>query len=82
VRAITAAFGLIGATLLAGCTRSPEARAEDARTKLASWQATRQLLDEQRARGALPEQYVRQVIRAVEEGRSQALAKLRAASAP
>jgi len=50
--------------------------------KLASWQATRRLLDEQRARGDLPEQYVRQVMRAVEEGRAQALANLRAASAP
>ena len=82
MRAIILAFALVGAVLLAGCTRSPEARAEDARMKLASWQATRRLLDEQRARGDLPEQYVRQVMRAVEEGRAQVRANLRAASAP
>jgi hypothetical protein len=76
------ALTLCGSALLAGCSRSPEAKAKDAKAALASWEATRRLLDEQRARGALPEQYVRQVIRAVEEGRAEAIAQLRQASAP
>jgi len=71
-----------GTALLAACTKSPETKAKEAETALASWEATRRLLDEQRARGALPDQYVRQVIRAVEEGRAQATAQLRQASAP
>jgi uncharacterized lipoprotein YajG len=82
VKAITAGLALVAAALLAGCTRSPQAKAKEAKAALASWQATRRLVDEQRARGVLPEQYVRQVIRAVEEGRAQALAQLREASAP
>jgi hypothetical protein len=69
-----------GLALVLGCTKSPEAKAKEAKAALASWEATRRLLDEQRARGALPEQYVRQVIRAVEEGRAQATAELRQAS--
>ncbi len=82
MRAVTAALALVAAGLLAGCTKSPQAKANEAKAALASWQATRRLVDEQRARGVLPEQYVRQVIRAVEEGRAQALAQLREPSPP
>ena len=71
-----------GLAFVLGCTKSPEAKAKEAKATLASWEATKKLLDEQRARGALPDQYVRQVIRAVEEGRAQARAELRQASAP
>jgi hypothetical protein len=72
----------LGGALVAGCTKSPEAKAKEARTSLASWEATRRLLEAQRARGAIPDEYVRQVLRAVEEGRAQARAQLRDASAP
>ena len=83
VRGVRLLCGLaLGGALVAGCTRSPEAKAKEARTALASWEATRRLLEEQRARGVLPEEYARQVLRAVEEGRTQALTQLRDASAP
>jgi hypothetical protein len=75
-------LALVGAGLLGGCARSPAAQAREAATALASWEATVRLLQEQRARGAVPEPYARQVIRAAEEGRAQAKAQLRAAAAP
>ena len=61
-----------GAALITACTRSSEAKAKEAVTTMASWQATVRLLEEQRARGALPEQYVRQVLRAAAEARAKA----------
>ena len=73
---------LIGAALVAGCTKSPEARTEEAAMRLASWEATARLLEEQRARGAVSEQFVRQVLRAAAEAREEATAKRRAAGAP
>jgi hypothetical protein len=71
-----------GAVLVSACTKSPEAKAKEAATALASWQATVRLLEKQRARGALPEPFVRQVLRAAAEGREQATAQRRAAGAP
>jgi len=70
------------AALVTSCAKSPEAKAKEASAQLASWQATLRLLEEQRARGAVPERYARQVARAVEQGRAQALGRLRAASTP
>jgi hypothetical protein len=73
---------LVGAALATGCTKSPEARAREAASALASWEATVRLLEEQRARGALPGQFVRQVRRAAADAREEASAQRRAAGAP
>jgi hypothetical protein len=67
---------------LAGCRKSPADQAKDAATTLASWEATLHLLEQQQARGAVPEAYARQVRRAAEEARTQAQAKLRESSSP
>jgi hypothetical protein len=66
---------LAGLMPLAGCGKSPADRAEEARTTLASWAATVQLLEEQQARGAVPEVYARQVRRAAREARAKAAAQ-------
>jgi hypothetical protein len=72
---------LAGIVCLSGCGKSPAAKAKEAATTLASWKATVRLLEEQRARGDVPEVYARQVRRAAEEGQAQAAAQLRDASA-
>ena len=68
---------LVGVVPLAGCGKSPADQAKDARTTLASWTATVRLLEEQQARGAIPEVYARQVRRAAREARDKAAAQLR-----
>jgi len=70
---------LAGGVSLAGCSTSPAEQASQARTTLASWDATVQLLEEQEARGAVPQVYARQVRRAAEEARAKASAQLRKA---
>lgn len=70
------------AALSASCARSPAAKAEEARTKLSSWDATLELLRQQRATGAVPERFAEQVVRAAEEERRQARAQLREAQTP
>jgi len=70
---------LAGVVSLAGCGKSPAEQASQARTTLASWDATVQLLEEQEARGAVPQVYARQVRRAAEEARAKASAQLRKA---
>jgi hypothetical protein len=70
------------AALAASCGRSPAARAEEARAKLSSWDATLELLAQERAAGAVPERFAEQVRRADEEERGKAQAELREAQAP
>jgi hypothetical protein len=53
--------------LLAGCGRSPAARAEEARVRMRSWEATLELLRRDQARGAVPARFAEQVRRAAEE---------------
>ncbi len=67
---------LVGLVSLAGCGRPPADRAREARTTIASWDATVQLLEAQQARGAVPAVYARQVRRAAREARGQAAAQL------
>ena len=64
---------------LAACGRSPADKAEEARTKLRSWDATMELLERERASGAVPEQFAEQVRRAADEERRKAEAQLRKA---
>jgi len=73
---------LAGVVSLAGCSKSPADQAKDARTTLASWNATVRLLEEQEARGVVPQVYARQVRRAAEEARAKAKAKLQQAGSP
>jgi hypothetical protein len=73
---------LAGGALVTACTKSPEDKAEEAAKTLASWQATVHLLEEQRSRGALPGQFVQQVLRAAAEAREEAAAQHRAAGDP
>jgi hypothetical protein len=73
---------LAGVVPLTGCSKSPSDQAKDARTTLASWNATVRLLEEQEARGVVPEVYARQVRRAAVEARDKAKAKLQQASSP
>ena len=68
--------------LLAGCGKSPADQAKAAATSLASWEATVRLLEQQQARGAVPEAYARQVRRAAEEARTKARAQLRESHSP
>ena len=72
---------LVGAAFTIACTKSPEARAREATSALASWEATVHLLEEQRARGTLPEQFVLQVRRAAADAREEAAARRRAMGA-
>jgi hypothetical protein len=64
---------------LSACGRSPAHKAEEARTKLRSWDATMALLERERAVGAVPEQFAVQVRRAADEERQKAEAQLRKA---
>ena len=73
---------LAGGAPLLGCGKSPADEARQARTTIASWQATLRLLEAQEARGVVPEVYGRQVRRAAQEGRDQAEAQLDKSSAP
>ena len=73
---------LAGVASLAGCGKSPADQAKAAKTTLDSWQATVQLLEQQQARGAVPDVYARQVRRAAEEARDKAAAQLQKARSP
>lgn len=73
---------LAGGLPLSGCGKSPADQAKAAATTLASWQATVQLLEQQQARGAVPEVYARQVRRAAEEAGDKARAQLRESGSP
>jgi hypothetical protein len=64
---------------LAACGRSPADKAEEARTKLRSWHATIELLERERAGGAVPELFAEQVRRAADAERRKAEAQLRKA---
>jgi hypothetical protein len=75
---MTEAVALLGLLLL-GCGRSPASRAEQARATLRSWDATLDLTERERARGAIPDGFVAQVRRAADEERRKAEAQLRAA---
>jgi hypothetical protein len=72
----------LAGVLLSGCGKSPADQAKAAATSLASWDATVRLLEQQQARGAVPEAYARQVRRAAEEARTKAQAKLRESRSP
>ena len=61
----------ISPALLAGCHRSPQKEQEKLQQELKSWEATAQLTRELSQRGALPRVYVRQVAKAVEEGKQK-----------
>jgi hypothetical protein len=73
---------LAGVVSLTACSKSPAEQAKDARTTIASWNATVQLLEEQESRGVVPQVYGRQVRRAAEEARDKAKAKLQQAGSP
>jgi hypothetical protein len=73
---------LAGGVLVFGCGKSPADRTQAAETTLASWEATLRLLQQQQARGAVPEVYARQVRRAAGEARAKAAAQLRDARSP
>ena len=64
---------------LSACGRSAAAKAEEARTKLRSWDATMELVERERASGAVPEQFAAQVRRAAQQDRQKAEAQLRKA---
>jgi hypothetical protein len=68
-----------GIVALSGCGKSPADQAREAKTAIASWEATLRLLEAQEARGVVPRVYASQVLRAAEEERAQAAAKLRKA---
>jgi hypothetical protein len=74
-------LGMTAMSLLAlsGCGRSPADKAEEARTKLRSWDSTMALLGRERATGAVSEQFAEQVRRAADEERRKAEAQLRKA---
>jgi hypothetical protein len=84
VLGMTVPFGITAMAVLAlsACGRSPAAKAEEARTKLKSWDATIELLERERASGAVPEQFAGQVRRAANEDRRKAEAQLRKAGGP
>ena len=73
---------LVFAAFSAACGRSPAAKAEEARARLNSWDATLELLAQERAGGGVPERFAEQVRRAAEEERRKAQAQLRQVQAP
>jgi hypothetical protein len=76
-------LALLGAlAAVSACGKSPEARAREAATTLRSWEATVRLVQEERARGALPAEFAGQVGRAAEQGRRKAEQQLRKAAGP
>jgi hypothetical protein len=76
---MTVPLGMIVLGLTA-CGRSPAAEADEARTRLRSWDATMELLERERASGAVPEQFAEQVRRAADQERRKAEAQLRKAA--
>jgi hypothetical protein len=73
------AHALLALLALASCGPSAESKAREARATLRSWDATLELTERERARGALPDGFAAQVRRAAEEERRKAEAQLRAA---
>jgi outer membrane murein-binding lipoprotein Lpp len=71
----------VAGALVVACGRSPAKQAEQAATELRSWNATVELLNQERARGSVPDQFAEQLSRAVERGRAKAEVKLRQARA-
>jgi hypothetical protein len=83
VLGMTVPFGITAMAVLAlSACRSPAAKAEEARTKLKSWDATIELLERERASGAVPEQFAAQVRRAANRDRRKAEAQLRKTGGP
>ena len=78
-RGTTLAALSLAALGFAACGRSPAKEREEASKKLQSWNATMQLLERERARGAVPEEFAEQVRRAADEERKKAEAQLRKA---
>jgi hypothetical protein len=72
----------LGCVLLTACGRSAADQARQAAAEVRSWDATLDLVARQRASGSLPQQFAQQVRRRALEGRAQAEAKRRKASAP
>jgi hypothetical protein len=75
-----ALLGALAAT--SACGKSPEAKAKKAASTLSSWQATARLVEEERARGALPGEFASQAAKAAEQGGAKAEQQLRQASSP
>lgn len=73
---------VLAGMVLVACSRSPAKQAQDAEAELRSWNATLELLNHDRARGALPDRFAEQVRRAAAEGRVQAEAQLRTVKSP
>jgi hypothetical protein len=67
---------------LASCGRSAESKAREAQAQLRSWDATLELTEHERARGAIPEGFAAQVRRAGDEERPKLEAQLRKAPPP
>jgi hypothetical protein len=72
------AHALLALLALASCGRSAESQAREARATLRSWDATLELTERERARGAIPDGFAAQVRRAADEERRKAEAQLRA----
>jgi hypothetical protein len=64
------------------CGRSPASKAAEARSSLRSWDATLELTERERARGAIPGRFAAEVRRAADEERPKLEAQLRTAPAP
>jgi hypothetical protein len=67
--------------LFAACGRSATGTAERTRAELHSWEATRALLEQEAARGAVPAVFARQLRQAAEEERRKAAAQRERVSA-
>jgi hypothetical protein len=76
-RFVRTAHALLALLALASCGRSAESQAREARAALRSWDATLELTERERARGAIPEAFAAQVRRAADEERPKLEAKLR-----
>jgi hypothetical protein len=68
--------------LFAACGRSATGTAERTRAELHSWEATRALLEQEAARGAVPAEFARQLRQAAEEERRKAQARREGGSEP
>jgi hypothetical protein len=72
----TCRAALILAAIAAGCAKSPEQKAEQAKETIASWHATVAAIDSARARGEVPDHFAREVRQAASREIEKAAAQV------
>jgi hypothetical protein len=71
---------LVAALGASACHHAPDREAAEARSTLESWQATLELMEQERGRHHLPERFAAQIASAADHERAKAVAQLRKAT--